>query len=54
MASTTQSFDIEVIDPTTWTWIAAARWTNTFENYTWERVMEKYERLLARVPGAGA
>jgi len=24
------------------------------ENYTWERVMDKYERLLARVPRAGA
>jgi hypothetical protein len=37
MASTTQHFNIEVIDPTTWSWIAVSQWTNTYENYTWER-----------------
>jgi hypothetical protein len=37
MADTTQSFNIEVIDPTTWSWISVAQWTNRYENYTWER-----------------
>jgi hypothetical protein len=37
MAGTTSHFNIEVIDPTTWSWIAVSEWTNTYENYTWER-----------------
>jgi hypothetical protein len=37
IANTARHFNIEVIDPTTWSWIAVSGWTNDFSNYTWER-----------------
>jgi len=37
MANSAQTFNVEVIDPTTWSWIAVSAWTNKYQNYTWEK-----------------